>query len=191
MNCHPSLRARALWSRFSTRTSLYSVAFIFPSILTSLPVPAAATVLHCMDGTGQVTGSVCFSPNITHDIHSKELNFSLSGGPFGKLLMTCYVPFPEEWLPSGHSTIKAWLVDYCRDGWLCGRFSSLHSGTEEFWKSSQWVISHLPNWPFPLTTQFRWPESFRRTSDGSKVLPLMDGQGHCAHWNLQSNRHFL
>ena len=40
MNLYPSLRSRALWSRFSSRMSLYIAAFIFPSILTSLQVPA-------------------------------------------------------------------------------------------------------------------------------------------------------
>ena len=38
VNLRPSLRTRALWSRFS---SLYFTPFIFSSILTSLPVPAA------------------------------------------------------------------------------------------------------------------------------------------------------
>ena len=36
-----SLRSRALWKRFSSRISLYLAAFIFPSIATSRPVPAA------------------------------------------------------------------------------------------------------------------------------------------------------
>ena len=41
LNCHPSLRPWALWSWFSSRISLHFSPVIFPSILTSLPVPAS------------------------------------------------------------------------------------------------------------------------------------------------------
>ncbi len=41
VNLRPSLRSWALWRRFSSRISLYLAAFIFPSIATSRPVPAA------------------------------------------------------------------------------------------------------------------------------------------------------
>ena len=53
------------------------------------------------------------------------------------------MPFPEEWLPSGHSTIKAWLVECCRDGCLSRRF--LPRGTLELseWPSGSWS----PPWP--------------------------------------------
>ena len=63
---------------------------------------------------------------------------------FGKLQAGCHVPFTEEWLPSGHSTIKAWLMECCRDGWPSGRFSHLHRGTLELCQSDHRVLGHLP-----------------------------------------------
>ena len=41
VNCCPSLKSCALWSRFSSRTSLHSAAFFPLSVLPSLPVTAA------------------------------------------------------------------------------------------------------------------------------------------------------
>jgi hypothetical protein len=41
VNLNPSLRSWGLWSRFSSRISLYFSPFIFTSNLTSLSVPAA------------------------------------------------------------------------------------------------------------------------------------------------------
>ena len=95
---------------------------IFPSILSSFPVPAAkktssqhdaaTPMLHHRDGAR-------FSPDVTVAIQTKEfiLGFIrpenlVSHGlrdvyvPFGKLQAGCHVPFTEEWLPSGHFTIK-------------------------------------------------------------------------------------
>ncbi len=48
VNLRPSLRSWALWRRFSSRISLYLAAFIFPSIATSHPVPAAEKHPHSM-----------------------------------------------------------------------------------------------------------------------------------------------
>ncbi|MED6252575.1 hypothetical protein ATANTOWER_013833 [Ataeniobius toweri] len=44
MNGRSSLRSKTLWSRFSCRMSLYIAAFIFYSILTSLPVSALKNI---------------------------------------------------------------------------------------------------------------------------------------------------
>ncbi len=48
VNLRPSLRSWALWRRFSSRISLYLPAFIFPSIATSRPIPAAEKHPHSM-----------------------------------------------------------------------------------------------------------------------------------------------
>ncbi len=48
VNLRPSLRSWALWRRFSSRISLYLAAFIFPSIATGRPVPAAEKHPHSM-----------------------------------------------------------------------------------------------------------------------------------------------
>ena len=46
---------------------------------------------------------------------------------------------------SGHSTIKAWLVECCRDGWPSGRISHLHRGTLELCQSDHQALGHLPD----------------------------------------------
>ena len=80
-----------------------------------------------------------FPPDVTLGIQDKKVQswfrqnreycFSLSESllvPFGKLQAGCHVPFTEEWLPSGHSTMKC-----CRVVCPSGRFSHLHRGTLE------------------------------------------------------------
>ncbi len=86
VNLRPSLRSWALWRRFSSRISLYLAAFIFPSIATSRPVPAAentpqhdaaTTMLHCWDCIGQVMRSAWFSPHIPLRIKAKKFYLGL------------------------------------------------------------------------------------------------------------------
>ena len=42
----------------------------------------------------------------------------------------------------------------------------------------------------PPIAQFRRPASSRKSPGGSELFPFMDDGGHCAHWDLQSSRHF-
>ena len=99
--------------------------------------------------------------------------------PFGKPQTGCHVPFTEEWLPSGHSTIKACLVECCRDCCPSGRFSHLHRGTMELCQSYHWVLGHPSDQgPSPPIAQFGWAASSRKSLGASKLLPFKNDGGH-------------
>ena len=101
-------------------------------------------------------------------------------------------PFTEEWLPSGHSTIKAWLQHSTRDGCPSGKFSHLYRGTLELCQSYYRFLGHLPDQgPSPLIAQFGWAASSRKSLGGSKLLLFKNNGGHCVLGDLQCCRHFL
>jgi hypothetical protein len=80
-------------------------------------------------------------------------------------------PFTVAWLPSGHSTIKAWLVDCCKDGCRSGRFSHFNRGTLELCQSDHRVLGHLPDQgPSPLIVQFGRAASSRKSLGSSTFL---------------------
>ena len=65
------------------------------------------------------------------------------------------------------ATIKAWLVECCRDGCPSGKFSHLHRGTGAL---SKWPLgSWSPPWPRPLSPQLL---SFARQSALGRVLEV-------------------
>ena len=101
--------------------------------------------------------------------------------PFGKLQEGCHVPFTEEWLPSGHSSIKAWLVDWCyKDGCPSGTFSHLHRGTLEDFQSDHRVLGHIPDQgsSTPIA-QSGQTASSKKSLGGSKLHPFKNDGGHC------------
>ena len=98
-------------------------------------------------------------------MHSESIQTPWFFPHFHKLQAGCHVPFTEEWLPSVHSTIKAWLVECCRDGCLYGRFSHLHRGTLELCQSGHQVLGH-----FPDQTLFHWSLSLARWPALGRVL---------------------
>ena len=121
---------------------------------------------------------------VSHDLRVLQV-------PFEKLQVGCYVPFTEEWLPSGpslqHSTTQACLMECCRDAWTSWRFSSLHKETLEL--CYHLVPGHLPDLrSSPLTAQFGQVASSRKNPGGSNLLIFMDDGGHSPHWNLQCCR---
>jgi len=110
-------------------------------------------MLHCRDGIRQVMTSAWFPPDITLCIQAKEFNLCFIRPEnlishslrvfqvhFGKLQAGCHVPFTEEWLPSGPSTIQAWLVECCRNGCPSWRLSSVHRAMLELCQSDHRVL---------------------------------------------------
>ena len=84
------------------------------------------------------------------------------------------------------TTIKAWLVECCRDGCPSGRFSHLHRGTLEFLHIDHRVLGHLPDQgPSPPIAQFGWVASSRNSLGSSKLLPFKNDGGHCLLGDLQ------
>ena len=111
---------------------------------------------------------------------------------FGKLQEGCHVPFTEEWLPPGHTTIKAWSVECCRDGCSSGRFSHLHWGTLELCQSDQQFLGYLPDQgPSPPIAQFGRAASSRKRLGWSKHVPFKNDGGHCVLGDLQYSRNVL
>ena len=86
-----------------------------------------------------------------------------SFGAFWQLQSGFHVPFTEECFPSGHFSIKAWLVEYCRDVCPSGRFSHLHTGTLELFQSDHQVLGHIPN-------QDTSPKMFLGTFNASDIF---------------------
>ncbi len=121
VNLRPSLRSWALWRRFSSRISLYLAAFIFPSIATSRPVPAAEKHPHSMMlpppcfTVGTVLDRWWAVPGFLHTyrLELRPKSYILVSSDqrilqvfFSKLHAGFHVSCTEERLPSGHSAIK-------------------------------------------------------------------------------------
>ncbi len=207
VNLWPNLRSWALWRRFSSRISLYLAAFIFSSIATSRPVPAAekhphSMMLHCWDCIGQVMSSAWFSPHIPLRIKAKKFYLGLIRPEnlichhlgvlqvlFSKLHAGFHVSCTEERLPSGHSAIKPRLVEGCSDGWLSTTFSHLPNASLELSHSDLWVLLYLSyQGSSPPIAQFGRTASSRKGSGRPKRLPFKDYGGHCALRNLKCSR---
>ena len=89
----------------------------------------------------------------------------------------------EEWLPSGHSTIK---VECCGGGCSSRSLSHIHRGTLELCQSDHLILGHLPDQgSSPPIAQFGRPASSRKSLGGSKRLPFKNDGGHCVFGDLQ------
>ncbi len=207
VNLRPSLRSWALWIRFSSRISLYLAAFIFPSIATSRPVPAAEKHPHSM-----MLPPPCFTVGTVLDrwwavpgfLHTYRLELRPKSSIlvssdqrillvfFSKLHAGFHVSCTEERLPSGPLCHKAptggglqwWLTFY---NFLPS--PECISGAQPQWS---WVLLYLSHQGFsPPIAQFGRTASSRKGSGRPKRLPFKDYGGHCALRNLKCSRNFF
>lgn len=142
----------------------------FPLTLDSLPVLAAEKNPHSMMfpppcftvGKGMVWARWCVM-RVQSSIkfhQTREFCFSWSAvSSFEKLQQGCHVPFIEEWRLSSHSTIKAWMVDCCRDP--SGRFSALRVTIRS-------LVTSLTKALLPQSHRISQSTSSRKSSGGNK-----------------------
>ncbi len=199
----PSAQSEVLSTleKVSSRISLYLAAFIFPSIATSRPVPAAEKHPHSM-----MLPPPCFTVGTVLDrwwavpgfLHTYRLELRPKSSIlvssdqrilqvfFSKLHAGFHVSCTEERLPSGHSAIKPRLVEGGSDGWLSTTFSHLPNASLELSHSDLWVLLYLSHQgSSPPIAQFGRTASSRKGSGRPKRLPFKDYGGHCALRNLK------
>ncbi|KAK3535147.1 hypothetical protein QTP70_004801 [Hemibagrus guttatus] len=101
--------------------------------------------------------------------------------PFGKLQADCHVPFTEEWLPPGHRP------DWWSTAEMVVLLEDSPLSTEKHWSSFRVTIGFLVTSQtkalLPLIAQFGRAVRSTKSSGGSKLLPFMDDEGHCAYWD--------
>lgn len=164
VNLHPSRRSWALWSRCSSRISLYFAPFIFPSILTSLPVPAAEKHWPSM-----MLPPPCFTVGMmpgflqTWPLAFKPRSSILISSDKGILFLMVWESVGAFWqAPSGLSCAFYWGVAFVcplyHKGVISGvlqRWLSIwkvlpspqrNSGALSEWPSGSWS----PPWPTPF-----------------------------------------
>ena len=145
-------------------------------------------MLHSRDGAR-------FPPDVTLGIQAKEFHLSFISPQnfvlaYSQRAVMCF--FTKEWLPSGHSNIKAWLVESCRDGCPSGRFSHLHKGTLELCQSDHRVPGHLPDkGTSPPIAQFGHAAISRKSLGCSKLILFKNDGDHCVLGDLQCCRTVL
>ncbi len=211
VNLRPSLRSWALWRRFLSRISLYLATFIFPSIATSHPVPAAEKHPHSMmlPPPGFTVGTVLDRwwavPGFLHTycLELRPKSFILVSSDQRILFFTilesfrCFLANSMQAFMclalrrgfSAISAIKPRLVEGCSDGWLSTTFSHLPNASLELSHSDLWVLLYLSHQgSSPLIAQFGWTASSRKGSGHPKRLPFKDYGGHCALRNLKCSR---
>ncbi len=175
VNLRPSLRSWALWRRFSSRIYLYLAAFIFPSIATSRPVPAAEKHPHSM-----MLPPPCFTVGTVLDrwwavpgfLHTYRL----------ELRPKSYILVSSDQRIGG----LQWWFDFLQLSPI------LLNASLELSHSDLWVLLYLSHQgSSPPIAQFGRTASSRKGSGRPKRLPFKDYGGPCALGNLKCSIIFL
>ena len=141
---------------------LYFAPFIFPSILTRLPVPAAEKHPHRMMlpppffTIGMVPGFLqmwrfAFWPKRSILVSSDQrILFLMVWESFSKIQAGCHVPFTEEWLPSGqyHKGLIGGVLQRWSFFWKILPSPQRNSGALSEWPLGSWS---------PLLCQYNSP----------------------------------
>ncbi len=207
VNLRPSLRSWALWRRFSSRISLYLAAFIFPSIATSRPVPAAENTptAWCCHHHASLLGLYWTGVSSAWFLHTYRLELR----PKSSILVSSdqRIYLSPSWSPPcGLSCVLHW--GEASVGPLCHKAPT--GGGLQWWLTFYNFPPHLPNaslelshsdlWVLltsltkallPPIAQFGRTASSRKGSGHPKRLPFKDYGGHCALRNLKCSRNFF
>ncbi len=206
VNLRPSLRSWALWRRFSSRISLYLTAFIFPSIATSRPVPAAEKHPHSM-----MLPPPCFTVGTVLDrwwaVPGFLHTYRLESRPKSSILVSSdqrilFVTILESFRCFLANSVRVFMCLALRRGFagpLCHKAPT--GGGLQWWltfynflPSPECISGAQPQWSLgssPPIAQFGRTASSRKGSGRPKRLPFKDYGGHCALRNLKCSRIFF
>ncbi len=203
VNLRPSLRSWALWRRFSSRISLYLTAFIFPSIATSRPVPAAEKQPHSM-----MLPPPCFTVGTVLDrwwaVPGFLHTYRLESRPKSSILVSSdqrilFVTILESFRCFLANSVRVFMCLALRRGFvgpLCHKAPT--GGGLQWWltfynflPSPECISGAQPQWSLgssPPIAQFGRTASSRKGSGRPKRLPFKNYGGHCALRNLKCSR---
>jgi hypothetical protein len=157
VNLGPSLRSYVLWRSFPSRISLYSAPFIFPSILTGLPVPGTEKHPHRMmlPPPCFTRYSARFPPDVTLGIQAKETLVShglrvlkcLLANSTRAVAHAFYWGMASIW-PLYHKGLIGGVLQRWLSFWKVLPLPQRNSVALSEWPSGSWS----PPWPRPFSS---------------------------------------